>query len=227
MDKRDTFVFVVNIRTPFIDENGNKNVHLGTGFFVSKGKKYYLVTASHVARDTTRKSYIVLSDNQNNPTPYPLISMNINLKWLHHSIADLSVLEIDASTNNWISTRAFPFDYCDIDNKKLDRDVLLTVVGFPANLGINGKFSPITFRSYPASDIVSVNRFDTHTPQDFFFLENPSIGGYSGGPVFDLATIKNGIMTMNTGKPSILGIVHGVLGSMATITPIFYLSDII
>jgi len=75
-------------------------------------------------------------------------------------------------------------------------------------------------------------RFDTKTPSDFFTLENPSVGGYSGGPVFDLGYIIVGAMTTNTGPTICHGIMHGTIsdttgGKIAAVTPCSYVKDII
>lgn len=227
MKREETFVFAVNIRTPIINQNQEISECLGTGFFINTDNKYYLVTANHVAITTNNASYIVLSDNNRNPANVKLSSLNKSINWIHHQFADISALEIDAVNNAWISTRAFPYTLCDIGLKRVNRDIMLTIVGFPINLGIHGKFSPITFRSFAASDVICLGRFDTHVNQNMILLENPSIGGYSGGPVFDLATLVSGNLIQNTGNPNIIGLVHGTIGVMAAITPISYLKDII
>ena len=67
---------------------------------------------------------------------------------------------------------------------------------------------------------------------DFFCLENPSVGGYSGGPVFDLGYERMG-STISTKEKTILhGIVHGTMsddtgGKISLITPMFYVKDLI
>ena len=54
MKKNEMFKHIVAIRTA---KNGN--VYAGTGFFVKAADgKIYLVTATHVARDTTTKTDI-------------------------------------------------------------------------------------------------------------------------------------------------------------------------
>lgn len=227
MKREETFRYVVNIRTPFFNQNQERCEALGTGFFINKENKYYLVTANHIAIDTNDSSYVVLSDTNGKPANISLSSLNTNINWIHHSSADISVLEIDVANKVWISNRAFPYELCDIESKRVNRDIMLTVVGFPKNLGIHGKFSPLTFRSFAASDVIDLGRFDTGITQKMILLENPSIGGYSGGPVFDLATLVSGNIVQNTGYPNIIGLVHGTHNIMAAITPISYLKDII
>jgi hypothetical protein len=66
----------------------------------------------------------------------------------------------------------------------------------------------------------------------FFCLENPSVGGYSGGPVFDLGYSTNGVLEIKKDKTLCHGIMHGTMGDntggkIAMVTPAFYLKDII
>jgi hypothetical protein len=65
-------------------------------------------------------------------------------------------------------------------------------------------------------------------------LESPSVGGYSGGPVFDLGYQIVGVMTTTTGSGKTIchGLIHGTIsddtgGKMAAVTPAFYLSDLL
>ena len=115
----------------------------------------------------------------------------------------------------------------------LTRDAELTTVGFPLGLGLRNIFAPLTFRSFPASDILKIPRIDmTKYILDFFLLEDPSIGGYSGGPVFDLAYKVDYNMTQTKDKTRLYGIMHGYRGgtaggSMSCVTPISYLKDLI
>jgi hypothetical protein len=63
-------------------------------------------------------------------------------------------------------------------------------------------------------------------------LENPGVGGYSGGPVFDLGYMVVGVMTTTKEITICHGIMHGTLndqtgGKIALVTPTYYLNDII
>lgn len=56
------------------------------------------------------------------------------------------------------------------------------------------------------------------------------MGGYSGGPVFDLGISVYGAMTSTKEHTVLKGIVHGTMsddsgGKLALITPTFYLAD--
>ena len=224
--RADTFIYVCNIRAPYYDATVLKESS-GTGIFIQKDAKYYLLTAQHISQKSSKDTYIYLCDNQQNPCKIMLSQLNASLSWNEHPVADMAVIEIDVASNPWITSRSFPYSQCDISLSGLNRDAELTTVGFPLSLGVKVKFSPLTFRSHAASDVLKILRFDTKTPTDIFFLENPSVGGYSGGPIFDLAYMVSGLMTQNIGPSKLLGIMHGVAETMACVTPISYLKDLI
>jgi hypothetical protein len=80
--------------------------------------------------------------------------------------------------------------------------------------------------------LITLLRADTKTACDFYTLENPSVGGYSGGPIFDLGYIIVGAMTTNTGPTVCHGIMHGTIsdttgGKIAAVTPCSYVKDIV
>ena len=206
---------------------------IGTGTFISKDNKYYILTANHVVVSPIKVEFIYLCDNKMNPTKIDIKKLNNRGRWVSHPVADMAIFEIDSMANPWISTRSFPYDHCEISMVNLTRDTELTTVGFPLGLGIQNIFAPLTFRSFPASSILKIQRIDK--PQnvlDFFLLEDPSIGGYSGGPVFDLAYKVDYNMTQTKDKTRLYGIMHGYCGgnaggSMSCVTPISYLKDLI
>jgi len=207
---------------------------LGTGTFVTKNGKFYILTAEHVITDAIKAEYIILCDSNMKPCKVDLLNLNTNYSWKVHPVADMAVLEIDNTVNPWISSRAFPYDHCEISMTGLGRDTEVTTVGFPCGLGVNNVFAPLTFRSFPASEVLQLNRLDKKTIiTDVFLLENPSIGGYSGGPVFDLAYKVDYNMTQTKDKTRLYGIMHGYIGNgvsgghMSFVTPISCLSQLI
>jgi hypothetical protein len=93
-------------------------------------------------------------------------------------------------------------------------------------------FSPLTYRSYASSAFITMNRADTNTPCEFFMLENPSMGSYSGCPVFDLGYMIVGGMITTKEKIMCYGIMHGTVsdatgGKLAAVTPCHYLRDLL
>lgn len=211
------------------------NGKCGTGSFVSHEGKYYLVTATHVKNDVDASTIIVFGDINNKSYTDILSAIKIG-DWKSHSVADLSILELDSNKlSKYYSGRFLPSSEV-LTDFSLSRDIELTVCGFPRGLGtaLTGsvQFSPFTFRSFPSSNILTLNRADTNTPCDFYCLENPSMGGYSGGPVFDLGYLKTPMMQQNYGSTLIKGFVHGTMsdntgGKIALITPAKYLLDIL
>lgn len=224
-----TFTVVCNIRTP----KGDNKENVGTGIFISKDNTAYLVTAAHVASETNTNSYIVYCDAHSNPIARKLTVLNSALSWQYHSIADICCLELDLIQNkDLLSNRCFPYDQIEPDTTEVSRDIERTCVGFPNGLGAKSKFTPFTFRSHFSSGVVEFLRFDTKTQSEFLCLENPSVGGYSGGPVFDLGYQIMGSLTTSIGDTKLFGIMHGTLqdntgGKIAAVTPIHYLTDLI
>ncbi|HEV8199764.1 MAG TPA: serine protease, partial [Candidatus Polarisedimenticolia bacterium] len=218
-------------RTPL--PSGGEEV--GTAIFIIEDNKNpYILTANHVAKSCTNSTLVVISDAASKGQSFPLPFFNPSLAWKHHPIADLSVLPVvpDKTLVPHLSGRFFPTSQLEFATSPPSRDAYLTAVGFPHGLGAVGHFSPFTFRSHATSGLITLARFDTKTPCDFFVLEHPSVGGYSGGPVFDLGYIVVGAMTTSTGPTRCLGIMHGTIadstgGKIAAVTPCSYVMDLL
>ena len=234
LKRDDSFKAVCEIRTR-IDLD---KYRIGTGLFVCShidDNRYYgwIITASHVAVETTEKSEIVVSTEDGKAKAIPLEMFGPISNWKHHPFADLSVFQVFFSEANEaiLEKRFFPYDHICTTKDVISRDAELTCIGFPQGLGTSGAFSPFSFRSYAASSYVTLSRADNGKMSDFFCLENPSMGGYSGGPVFDLGYSTNGLITMTKEKTWCLGFIHGTMsdktgGKIALVTPSFYLKDI-
>ena len=223
------FNVVCNIRTP----KPNGTVSVGTGSFIIKGDKTFLLTAAHVSNTTDNNTILAFGKNQSNCVVVPLRDLSNGTSWIIHPIADMAIFELNILNHIALfQDRFFPCDHINDSNVPASRDDELTVIGFPHGLGVQGKFSPLSFRSYASSAFLTLNRADAGTPSDFFCLENPSVGGYSGGPVFDLGYEKMGCATATKEKTVLHGIVHGTMsddtgGKIALITPLFYLKDLL
>lgn len=224
------FRVVCNFRTPVA--NGEI---VGTGIFMTTNDdRVWLITASHVAKDTDISTKIAMSDDESNCILLPLTELIPSAKWKLHPIADIAVAQVVITEENrrYLINRCLPYDHFNLEQSNVSRDCELTSVGFPKGLGVDGKFCPLTFRSYASSALLTLDRFDTRTPSDFFCLENPSVGGYSGCPVFDLGYMIVGSMTTTKEKTICYGIMHGTMvdntgGKIALVTPTYYLKDII
>ena len=223
------FNVVCNIRTPKADGK----ISIGTGSFIIKVNKVYLLTADHVAKTVDNNTVLAFGKHQSNCVVLPLTTLSNGNAWKIHPIADMAVIELNILGHlNLFQDRCFPYDHINDSDTPASRDDELTVIGFPHGLGVQGKFSPLTFRSYASSAFLTLPRADTKTPSDFFCLENPSVGGYSGGPVFDMGYEKMGCATATKEKTVLHGIVHGTMsdetgGKIALITPMLYIKDLI
>ncbi len=231
LTRDQTFQIVLNLRRQI--SPGQEIV--GTGIFILKdGSKPYILTASHVAHECNPSTQVVMSDSDSNSQSLALSLFNAECNWIHHPIADISLLPVNAdpSISGQLEGRFFPYDQLNTSETPPSRDAYLTSVGFPHGLGAAGRFSPFTFRSHASSSLITLPRFDTSLPCDFFTLENPSVGGYSGGPIFDLGYIVVGSMTTYTGPTICHGIMHGTIsdstgGKIAAVTPCSYVRDIV
>lgn len=230
LTRDDTFRVVFNLRTPA----AGGQFTVGSGTFVARGNDPFLVTATHVAMGCNAATQLILSDATGNATSLRLVDFNQALAWTHHPTADISVLSVvpNASLAPHLQGRFLAYDHFHLNKTPVSRDFELTSVGFPSGLGAVGMFSPLTYRSYASSAFITMNRADTNTPCDFFMLENPSMGGYSGCPVFDLGYMVVGAMTTTKEKTICYGIMHGTVsdntgGKLAAVTPAHYLRDIL
>lgn len=234
--KRDeAFRAVCELRTPI----GATETIVGTGMFLSvpvgeNQIRGWIVTATHVARDTNCMTQIIIATKEGKANSLPINTFGDVNDWIHHAIADISVLPIlfTGANMQFMENRFFPYDHINLERRPVSRDYELTSIGFPRGLGIDGSFSPFSFRSYASSGFVSLPRADTGTFSDFFCLENPSVGGYSGCPVFDLGYSTNGVMQITKDRTWCYGIMHGTMsdstgGKIALVTPSFYLKDLI
>lgn len=223
------FNVVCNIRTT----QSNGNIIVGTGTFISYQNDVYLLTAHHVSNSVNAHTLLVFGQSNDIPLTISFSELTQGNNWKSHSVADMAIIKLNIINHQSLFIeRCFPFDHINLSCKCASRDDQLTVIGFPNGLGVQGKFSPLTYRSYPASSFLTLSRADTKTPSDFFCMENPSVGGYSGGPVFDLGYEKIGCAMTTKEMTQMHGIIHGTMsdntgGKIALVTPMYYLIDLI
>ena len=228
IDRDELSRFVCNIRTP--SSNGSEKI--GTAIFIERNNEPYLLTAEHVISSINNQSYIIMSDNNGKPDQMLLNTLINGSKFVIHEIADLAKAKINVRDQNlkYLIKHCFPFELIEIKEILISKNLELTSIGFPLGLGIQGRyFSPLTSRTYVSSPKISFPRFDNNKQCDFIILEKPSIGGYSGGPVFDLGYVVTGKTTHYRNQIKLLGLVHGTIsdktgGKLAAITPCKYLN---
>jgi hypothetical protein len=122
------------------------------------------------------------------------------------------------------------------DKNAPDRDRTLTTLGFPLGIGTQEHFSPISRESKPASGLLTLARPDTHNAAVFFLLDNASIGGFSGAPLFLIPNpySSGGAMVFpaTSRGASCVGLINATIsddtgGKMAAVTPSMYILETI
>lgn len=205
---------------------------IGSGFLVLHGEVPMLVTAEHVARSMTLGAVAVVRRADGNALRMSLpdlIGSTAAPAWRFHSTADLAVLCLSPVTaiRPHLERRFIWSDMIRAETSAPPRSMPVTVFGFPLALGTTGKFSPISRETKAASALLEYRRADTNAPATFFVTQDPSIGGFSGAPVFDTglpySTEQHGIV-IESRPLQIVGVVHGTIfdatgGKLGLITP--------
>lgn len=210
----------------------------GTGCFVVSSNLAFLVTARHVAAALGDTFEAVLQGQSNEPLriAVPRFTGNAPLRWVHHAVADISVYPlpiIDASAIKVMEGRALPLDMLVSEHAAPSRDVAVTALGFPFGLGAEGEFHPLSRESKAASGMLA------DTAGRFFVLQDPSVSGYSGGPLIESADPRvvatnptfSGIAVVSGGGRC-WGFVSGTFadetgGKMCRIVPARYAIDLV
>lgn len=197
MKKNEMFKHIVAIRTA-----KNNSVTGGTGFFVkTEDEKTFLVTATHVARDTTINTDIWVRNLATGlPFAFKINQLNKMVMWLYHPIADIAILEVEPNEKLDLSLYVLPISFFEKSFSSVpERESIVTMYGMP-DVYSDLEFAPFTCDSYPASDLW-VAHFDvTGSLFKCFMLDKPSTQGFSGGPVISFAKAD---------APVCYGIIHG------------------
>ncbi|MBU4486598.1 MAG: serine protease [Candidatus Delongbacteria bacterium] len=195
----------------------------GTGFFVRNGDYLFLVTAQHVAKNLMSNVKLIAADSSGNSTSYLL---DKNTIWIYSENADIAITHIvNPLIKNTFNDSAIDFSFLPTSETSPVPELSLIVVGFPLGLGVQNKFSPLRRETNAASGLIDLKRFDIDKITTFFLLQDPSIGGYSGAPVFVLKTYKFGNTLMNSVDVDMcIGIIHGTYsdntgGKLGLVTP--------
>lgn len=197
----------------------------GTGFLVRSEEKTFLVTASHVAKAVGSKCKLVMSGADGKA----IIVMASDLRWISSDSADVALVWInqnEANLHKMLLERSVPLHLLSGRPLPPSRDVPLTVLGYPLGLGATGYVSPLSLETKAASGFITLPRFDNRKLATFILLQDPSIGGLSGGPVFDTGKsyfAGGRKMTIREGA-SVVGLIHGVIsdktgGKFAAVVP--------
>ncbi|WP_396632876.1 hypothetical protein [Maribacter sp. R86514] len=255
-DERVFFNSIVYLKDSVVKKENNYEIYIkdistgkikpfkyavtGSGFFVSKDLDSYLVTANHVANQISLEGEIYFQNVDNEKRSLKLKELvNKNSTWISHPTADVSVLRLNINEKDSMYLDELgisSFSYSSIKNELTSPNRLqdLTIFGFPLSLGAMGnQVSPITKKLKAASDILYLNRFDNKVANAFYLLDDPSISGFSGGPV---VIIKESYENPYSNKrvrmsPDIVGLVHGTIndktGGFAAIVPAKFIAETI
>lgn len=218
------------------------DANAGTGFFIHSGQIFYLVTASHVSSILSPTSSITVAAGAGRPFTFPLQSLvpkSAVLEWAVHPQADVAVLQINPAPDflrNHLAGHFMPSSWLEPAKEAPLRAIVLTVLGFPLQLGVSQYFSPISRETKAASGLLELPRFDTKVISTFFVTQDPSVGGFSGAPVFDTrlpySTENVGLSVQLGAEPRIVGLVHGTLsdntgGKFGAIVPAFIILEVL
>jgi hypothetical protein len=206
----------------------------GSGTVIVKSSRFYLLTASHVAKGLKNDSKVILRLKGDKPGIFDLLPLtkNKSLNWKHHSVADIAMIELDSkngSVKTLLESYAFPFELIHNGKDLPTYGADLTFLGYPVVDMKMEHFSPLIFTAYLASGLITQERGDTKTKCDVFYLNQPSIQGCSGSAVF--FSVKKSTIYMAGKATLIIGIMHGTFsdntgGKLAMVTPSYYISDL-
>ncbi len=198
--------------------DGTYSVATGS-FILDKQGNPYMVTALHASKLFNGSTiFEVANDHGIAPSKFRISEVTLGAK-RESPLADLAVFplknipssEKKTFTNRFLAPSAIKGDLA----HPVNREIQLTVVGFPSGLGHDnkGNLVPLTYRTYASSDFMELKDPDFAKPLTVFALENASLGGYSGAPVYDLDSPDNGIYGFIKGNMKVEG------GSIALVTP--------
>jgi len=207
----------------------------GTGFFVNNADTMYLVTAAHVAKEMDISSKATIAGKDDVPETLSLGELcgQPVLTWVTHPVADVAVLVLKpskATLEKYLARRFLPAGIMESASVAPPREIQLTVIGFPKGLGVSGRFSPLTLQTLSASGILTMKRFDTKTDSEFFIVQDPSTGGYSGAPLFDVSRYMMGALVTTGNGTRLYGLVHGTIaddtgGKLGAMVPSRYIIE--
>lgn len=217
----------------------NEYNSLGTGFFIADSNNHlFLVTAQHVAINITKQWMATIKTSNDEPFTFPinmLVQGNNDFNWVYHDSADVAVLVLNPNPALYqhLQNHFLPQELLLKELSAPNRDIPLTTIGFPLGLGVQNKFSPISKVASPASGLLTINRFDNKEPAIFFLLDSPSIGGFSGAPIF----VRPGSHSTDFGlvvggRLACVGLIHGTIsdntgGKLGAVVPSYFIIETI
>ena len=220
---------------------------VGSGLLLEHEKSYFLITAEHVKKVTSSDSYISCGKLENDTISIKitdLIDKSLPM-WRTHPNADLSVLKLsnkkgklEPIKNQFLNSKYFVQV---LPDSTIHNYLNFYIVGFPLGYGSYPVFNPSVKTSKLASNQTFIkNSSLIYGKNDVFegknlihiLLEDPSVGGFSGGPVYYPGGSFDERLVYGSTIPKCIGIVSGTIGDstggkMAIITPSFLIFDLL
>lgn len=215
--------------------------HIGTGFMINAKGQVFIFTAAHVAKLMSSESSVTFGDDSGQAQTVSIkeVVTAMEPKWIFHPKADVAALHIDSEFKHLsiLASRAILPGNILSTLEAPARSKPLTTIGFPLGLGVSlspgTRISPISKESKAASDLLSLSRFDTKTPTESFILDSPSVGGFSGSPVFVLpAAYSQGSSMVFSSAMYCVGLMHGTIpdetgGKFAAVVPSAHIMELL
>lgn len=212
-----------------IADERESQVSNGTGFIISKDKKYYLIIAKHVIANMDMKTTNgYFSYGSKIAVSYKLIHLLFNpIRRAFDEKSDCVVFQLDPFDAQCLSVLkhvAMDASILETSRTNLSRSMELLIMGYPIYNYSN--FHPITNKTKIASSLISIDMGVNTNPFLGYYLEKISMQGFSGAPIF------SGVSDGSTNKPiktSLIGTVTGndYDGGYTIITPAYYVLDLI
>jgi hypothetical protein len=167
--------------------------HLGSGFLVATDKAAFLVTAGHVGREMDRQARVSFANRTGRQASLGLAELlalgTRKVRWTFPPHADIAVVRI-AAPPAALRGRFLPAELLAAEKAPPSGTFELMIIGFPLGLTSDKRFAPIAKRAHAASGILRFTGDEMGDPADFFLLDQPSAGGYSGAPVFVVPQVQ-------------------------------------
>lgn len=211
--------------------------HSGTAFVIKKESDFFLVTAAHVAKRISKNGTLSFFANTSQLLSLKLSNFffankSPNLFWNISDSSDVAIVRLANLGKNKPLLEYICFSYEMLETQMGDypRDLQTYYFGYPYYF--QSKYSTcFTQRSFFSSGLIfckiaeSENRMGYHLT-----LEDPSIQGFSGGPV--LVNVSSGVIYSEGSETKITGIVSGTIsdntgGKTGLIAPAYYIAKVI
>jgi hypothetical protein len=201
--------------------------HVGTGFFVATETAAFLVTAAHVAEKMDGEARLSIRNRRGRRSSIQLSQLVSpvarKVGWIVPRNTDVAVVRIPKPPAA-LRGRCLAASGLALGRTAPSGTVELTMIGFPLGLTSEKHFAPMAKRVHAASGILPFSGEEMGDPADFFLLDQPSMGGYSGAPVFVIAGQHPETGDVSLARPRCVGLISRTIsdesgGQFAAVVP--------